>query len=160
MIGHIRLAKVTTLNFPPKKYPRPILSKNYGTLYFVLNMFINTRHTCAFQQNPQKLFMNNFCVSELQTLKFLTQKEAMVMEISATSPSPNVHAGKNVFFLKKITVFTFQQFVPTYHVKLRSLNLKLQVPVFQGQDFAFMADINICYRKITAKKVTPISFLS
>ena len=51
-------------------------------------------------------FVNDFCVPELYyTLKYLTQKEAMVTQISAASPSSNFHSGKSS--VKKITVFTF-----------------------------------------------------
>ena len=120
-------------------------------------MFIYIRHNCAFQGNSKKKIVNNFCVLELQTLKFLTQKETMVMQLSAASPSLNFHSGKSP--VKKITVFTFKQFVPTYflcqytfHVKLRRLSQKLWVRVFQGKDFAFMAAINISCREIAAKK--------
>ena len=70
----------------------------------------------------------------------------MVTQISAASPSLNFHSGRVV--LKKITVFTFQQFASTSHVKLRSFNYKLQVWVILGQDFAFRAAINISYRDI------------
>ena len=100
--------------------------------------------------------MNNFCVPELQTLKFLTQKENIVMQISAALPSADFHSGKS--YVKKKTVFTFQQFVPNSHVKLKSLNWKLRVSLFQG-DFVFRAAINISYREITAKRVTSIYFL-
>ena len=44
----------------------------------------------------------------------------MVMQIIAASPSPDFHSGES--YLKKITVFTFEQFVSTSHVKLRGLN--------------------------------------
>ena len=110
-----------------------------------------------FKKTQKKFFVNNFCVSELYTLKFLTQEETMVTQISATSPSPGI-SGKS--FVKKIAVFTFQQFVPTSHMKLRSLNEKLQVWVFQGQDFAFWASINMSYKEVAAIRVTHISFLS
>ena len=83
-------------------------------------MFIKIRHNCAFQENSKNVFVSNFCAPELYTLKFLTQKEAMVTQISAASSSPNFHSGKS--YVKKITVCTFQQFMPTSHVKLRSLN--------------------------------------
>ena len=54
-------------------------------------MFINIRNNGAFQENPKKVFVSNFCVPKLQTLKFLTQKETMIMQISVASPSPNLH---------------------------------------------------------------------
>ena len=76
----------------------------------------------------------------------------MVTQISAASPSPNFHSGKSYFKI----VFTFQQFVSTSHVKLRILNQKMQVWVFQGQDFAFRVAINISDREMAAKRVTPI----
>ena len=57
-----------------------------------------------FKKTQNKFFVNNFCVSELYTLKFLTQEETMVTQISATSPSPGI-SGKS--FVKKIAVFTF-----------------------------------------------------
>ena len=102
--------------------------------------------------------MNSFCVTEFYATKFLKQKETMVTQIPAASPSPNFHSGKS--YVKKITVFTFQQFVPTFHVKLKSLYQKMQFSVFQGQDFAFRAAINMFCREITAKSVTLISFLT
>ena len=40
--------------------------------------------------------MNNFCIPEHYTLKFLTQKETMVMQFSAASPSTNFHSGSYV----------------------------------------------------------------
>ena len=80
----------------------------------------------------------------------------MVMQISAVSLSLKFYSGKS--YVKKITVFTFQQFVSTSHVKLRSLNQKLQSWVFLGQVFAFRAANDIFTRKITAKRVTPTSF--
>ena len=49
--------------------------------------------------------MNYFCVPVLYTLKFLTQKETMVTQISAAPPSPNFHSEKS--YVKKTTVFTF-----------------------------------------------------
>ena len=103
-------------------------------------------------------FVNNFHVHKLWTLKFFTQEKTMVMQISAASPSLNFHSGKS--YVKKITVFTFQQFVPTFHVKLKSLYQKMQFSVFQGQDFAFRAAINMFCREITVKSVTLISFLT
>ena len=64
-------------------------------------MFINIRHNCAFQENPKVFY--NFCVSELYIFKVLTQKEIMVTQISAASPSPNFHWGKS--YVKKISVY-------------------------------------------------------
>ena len=109
-----------------------------------------------FKKTGKNIFVNNFCVPELQALKFLTLKETIVAQICAAQAPPNFHSGKSYF--EKITVFTFQQFVPTSHVKLRSLNQKLQVWVFQGQDFAFRAAIKISFREIAAKRVTAIFF--
>ena len=48
-------------------------------------------------------FMNNFCVPELSTLKFLTQKENIVMQISAALPSADFHSGKS--YVKKNSVY-------------------------------------------------------
>ena len=122
-------------------------------------MFIQISDTLVhFKKTHKNFFVNNFCVPELQTFKFLTLKETMVTQISTASPSPNFHSGKS--YVKKITVFTFQQFVPNSHVKFKSLNVKLQVGLFQGQDFALRAVINISYRDVAAKRATPISFLS
>ena len=42
------------------------------------HVYIYIRHSCAFQEILKKFFVNNFCGSELYTLKFLTQKETMV----------------------------------------------------------------------------------
>ena len=53
---------------------------------------------CISRKFKKKLFVDKFCVPELYTLKFLTQKESTVMQISAASP-PNFHSGKN--FVKK-----------------------------------------------------------
>ena len=71
-------------------------------IFPVLEMFINIGRNCTFQEN----FVNNFRVPKLQTLKFPTEKEAMVMQISAApspSPSPNFHLGKS--YVKKISVY-------------------------------------------------------
>ena len=68
-------------------------------------MFINIRHDCAFKENIKKFFVNNFWIPELCTLKFFTQKETMVMQISAALLSSNFLPGK--IYAKKRTVFTF-----------------------------------------------------
>ena len=60
-------------------------------------MFINIRH------NSKNFFVNNFGVPEIQTLKFLTQKKTIAMQISAASPSPNFHSWKS--YVKKISVY-------------------------------------------------------
>ena len=70
-----------------------------------MDMFINIRRNCAFQEKAKKQVVNNLRISELQTLKFLTQKETMVTQISAASQSLNFHSGKS--YVKKITVITF-----------------------------------------------------
>ena len=57
---------------------------------------------CISRKFKKKLFVDKFCVPKLYTLKFLTQKESTVMQISAASP-PNFHSGKN--FVKKISVY-------------------------------------------------------
>ena len=44
------------------------------------DMFINIRPNCAFKKTQKALFVNNFCVPKLQTLKFLTQKEPICIE--------------------------------------------------------------------------------
>ena len=59
-------------------------------------MFINMRHNCPFQE---KFLMNNFNVPELETLRFLTEKETMVTQMSAASPSPLFHSEKS--YVKK-----------------------------------------------------------
>ena len=51
----------------------------------------------------KKFFVNNFCMPELYTLKFLIQKETMVMQTSPASPSPNFDSGKS--YVKNITVY-------------------------------------------------------
>ena len=90
------------------------------------------------------LFVNNFCVSKLYTLKFLTLKKnygyANICCIVF-----NTFSFRDQLCLK-ITVFTFQQFTPTYLLKLRSLNQNLQVWLFLGQNFTFRAAINISYK--------------
>ena len=47
-----------------------------------------------------QFFVNNFCVSEIQTVKFFTLHEAMVTQISAVLSSPNLYVGRSVFFKK------------------------------------------------------------
>ena len=44
MMGHNRPTKVTIVSFPPKRCLRPICSKNYAALYFVIhfNNFFET----------------------------------------------------------------------------------------------------------------------
>ena len=74
---------------------------------------------CISRKLRKSFFVNNFYVPELYTLTFLTQKETMVTQISASSPSPNFHSGE--IYVKKITVY-FLAIKPTSHVKLRSLN--------------------------------------
>ena len=123
----------------------------YGHVYKYQTRF------CISRKLKKCFLVNNFCVFELQTLKFLTQKENMVMQMLAASPSP-IFCYVRVM-LKKITMFTFQKVVPNSPVKLKSLNQKLQLWVFQRQDFAFRAAINTSYRKITTKRLTFIYFL-
>ena len=49
-----------------------------------------------FKKTQKKFLVSNFCVPEpLRTVKFLTQKETMVMQISAASQSPCFHSGKS-----------------------------------------------------------------
>ena len=128
--------------------------------YIVIHLNRVELHTQACTRSLVQLkkgfFANNFCVFELYTLKFLTQKETMVTQIFAGSASEIFIQGK-VMFKKKL--FTFQQFVSTCHVKLRRLNQKVQVWIFYGQDFAFRAAINISCKEITSKRVKPICFL-
>ena len=66
-----------------------------------MDMLINIRHNCAFQENSIFFifFVHGFYVPELYTLKLLTQKETKVMQISAASPSPNSHSRKS--YVKK-----------------------------------------------------------
>ena len=59
-------------------------SKKYNNEVMKLDMFINIVH---FKKTQKKFFMNNFCVPELDTLKFLTQKETMVTQICFTNIS-------------------------------------------------------------------------
>ena len=56
-----------------------------------------------FKKTQKKFFVNNFCAPKLKTLKFLTQNETMVMQISAALSSPNFHSGKS--YAKKISVY-------------------------------------------------------
>ena len=100
----------------------------YLKFYFVKGFIHKYQTQLRVLRKLKKNFVTNFCVSELQTLQFLTQKETIVIQISAALPSLNFHSGKS--YVEKITVFTFQQFMSTSHVKLRSLNQKLQVWVF------------------------------
>ena len=55
------------------------------------------------KKTEKKFLVNNFCMPELYTLKFLIQKETMVMQTSAASPSPNFNSGKS--YVKNITVY-------------------------------------------------------
>ena len=64
-----------------------------------LDMFKNIRHNYAFQEKEKQFFLKKFCISELQQLKFLTQKETMVTQISTASLSPNFHSRKS--YLRK-----------------------------------------------------------
>ena len=59
------LTKVTIVNFSPKNILGQFVLQNYGALYFVMDMFINIRRNYAFQQKSKKVFVNNFCVSDL-----------------------------------------------------------------------------------------------
>ena len=117
-----------------------------------------------FKKTEKIFFVNNFCGPELYIeISQITERnrnhrrKVWFKQIFAAQLFPNVHSGKS--HVKKITALTFQQFVPTSHGKLRSLNQQLQVWVSQELDFAFRAAINMSYREIIAKRVT-ISFLS
>ena len=70
------------------------------------------------------MFVNNFCVPELQTMTFLTQEETMVMRISTalSSPnfhSPNFHSGESS--VKKIRVY-FLAICTNFSCKIENLN--------------------------------------
>ena len=78
------------------------------------------------------------------------------MQISVASPSSKFNSQKS--FVKKLSVYFLA--ICANFPKLRNLNQKFQVQVFQGQDFAFGAVTDLSYREITAKRVTPMSFLS
>ena len=52
-----------------------------------------------FQEKEKKFFLKKFCISELQRLKFLTQKETVVTQISTASLSPNFYSQKS--YLRK-----------------------------------------------------------
>ena len=54
---------------------------------------------CISRKLKKKIFVNNFCVPELYTLNFLTQKDTMVTQIPAASPYPNFYSGKG--YVKK-----------------------------------------------------------
>ena len=83
----------------------------------------------------------------------------MATQISAASPAPNFHSEKS--YVKKISSFTIQQFVSTCQVKLRSSNQKLQVWIFQGQEFPFrVAKLQENCGEIAAKRVALIPFSS
>ena len=61
---------------------------------------VHKYHTIVhLKKTKKKFFLDNFCVPELYTLKFLTQKRIMVTQISAASSSPNFHSGKS--YVKK-----------------------------------------------------------
>ena len=120
-------------------------------------MFINIRHNCAFQENSNTVCVNKFCVLEPQTMKFLTQKEPMITQIFAALPSPNFNSGKSYF--KRITMFTFQQFVTTFRKKLRSFSKIFRYRYFRDR-ILLSGQPLLSYREIVAKRVTPISFLS
>ena len=66
--------------------------------------------------------MNNFCIPELLTLKVLTQKETMVTQISAESPSPNLQSGKS--YVKKISV-CFWAICANFPWKIEKYELKV-----------------------------------
>ena len=48
-----------------------------------------------FKKTKKEFFLNNFCVSELYTFTFPIQKETMVTQMSAASPSLNFLSGKS-----------------------------------------------------------------
>ena len=122
-----------------------------------MDMFINIRHNYAFQENSKTVFVNKFCVLELQAMKFLTQKEPMITQILAASPSPNFNSRKSYF--KRRTMFTFQQFVTTFLKKLKSFSKICKCGYFRDR-ILLSGQPLLSYREIVAKRVTPISFLS
>ena len=140
-MGCNTLTKVTVVNFPPKKYPRPIYpSKLWSHVFCDGHVHKYQTQLCIFIK-LKIFFVNNSSVSELQIFKFLTLQEAMVTQICVASSSPNFHKGERFKKKRKVSVLTF----------------KLQVLVFQLQGFAFRAAISISYREITAERVTLIS---
>ena len=87
-----------------------------------------------FKKAQKKFFMNNFCVPELYTLKFLTQKETMVKQISAASPYPNFHSRKSYF--KKITVY-FLAIRANFPCKIEKFELENLGVGILGTEFCF-----------------------
>ena len=89
-------------------------SENYK--FIIKNQTINNNRACSYKYQTQlcilktqkKFFDNNFCVHEHQTVKTVPQKETMFTQISAASPSPNVHSGKSYICLKN-ALFIFQR---------------------------------------------------
>ena len=75
-----------------------------------------------FKKTEQKFFVNNFCLSELHTFKFLTQKEITITQISATSPSPNFHWGKS--YVKKLGVY-FLAICINFPCKIKKFDLEV-----------------------------------
>ena len=81
----------------------------------------------------------------------------MVTQISAALPSPNFHSGKS--YVKNISVY-FLPICINFPCKIEKFKLEVVHVGILGWDFAFRAAINISYREIAAKRVTPISFSS
>ena len=82
-------------------------------------MFINIRQNCTFQENSK-------------TLKFLTQKETMVMQISAESPSPNFHS------------FTFLVICANFSCKIEKFELEFvyfrDIALLSGQPLIYLKE--------------------
>ena len=78
-----------------------------------------------FTKTQKKFFVNNFCASELETIKFLTLQKAVVTQISVASSSPNFHAGKSVFL--GIGFFAFRAAI---NISYRKITAKRAAPIF------------------------------
>ena len=79
------------------------------------------------------------------------------MQISAASPSPNFRSGKG--YVKNISVY-FLAICANFLCKIEKFELEVAGVGILETGFALRAAINMSYREITTKRVTPISFSS
>ena len=98
-------------------------------------MFMNIKNNCGLEENSENVFVNIFCVPELQKLKFLTQREIMVTQISAALPFPNFHSGKS--YVKKNNSVWFLAICVNYSCKIEKFEVEVVGIGVLGTRFGF-----------------------
>ena len=96
MMGHNSLIRVTIVSFPPKYVLEQFVQKLWNPVFCDRRVH-KYKTQLRISTKLKKLFLWITSVSELSTLTFLTQKEAIVTQTSAALTCRNFHVGKSAF---------------------------------------------------------------